>query len=101
MTLGQTKALVKMLGGLEIPENLDSIGEIIEFLSGDTDVLGDVLNIILGVEGGIDWDEVPLARVEEIVTDFLAFNGGLVKRFAGYLASLSKSGTVKSPSGSK
>jgi len=91
MTLGQTKSLARLTA--EIAEGADfsqirSVKDAVAWLV-EHNLIDRVLDIILvGDKEGIVWDDLTNSQVEAIVSDFLAFNGGWIKRLSGSLEKL-------------
>ncbi len=89
MTLGQTKKLLELTA--EIAEGAEDVTKIKDVKSAISwllkrGLIDRALDIILvGDKDGIVWDDLSNSQLEEIVSDFLAFNGGWIRKLSGSL----------------
>ena len=85
LTIGQDIALIKIFSSIP-QDDLEQVPKVISYLV-DNELLAGVMNIILkGDVDKIDVMEIKNSEFEKIYTDFLALNGGLVKKLTKLFA---------------
>jgi len=90
MTLGRTKRLIGLtteLAGVDMSKIKDAKSAITWLI--ENDLIDRALDIILvGEKEGIVWDDLTNSQLEVIVSDFLAFNSGWIKRLSASLKNM-------------
>jgi len=90
MTLGRTKRLIGLtteLAGVDMSKIKDAKSAITWLI--ENDLIDRALDIILvGDKEGVIWDDLTNSQLEVIVSDFLAFNSGWIKRLSASLKNM-------------
>lgn len=93
MTLGQTKRLIALTATLA-GEDVTRIRDVKNAVSWliENNLINQALDIILiGEKEGVIWDDLTNSQLEAIVSDFLAFNSGWIRKLSVSLTNLLKS----------